>query len=231
MEEEPSESGITPSGRLIRWLVGGLPLGLIVMGALSFVIWNYKKQEKPPVVLEFAAMLQREVNQADFDRYVRLITEDIGGSSMSATEKADAVAGFVESSMGLDNMGYETRRKRTDEGGWVVYSELPAQGRARSVLLVVAEGGGAESDKGKAGGVAALMSVAHALTGKPQKQLVRFAVVSDDLSLLTLAHGVGRVIKVVQQPEENGWVFDAAEGDVVAKLKALQDAVESAAGQ
>lgn len=257
---EPEEpTGITRSGRLVRLFVGGLPLGLIVMGALSFVVWNYKKREKPPVVLEFAAMLQRDVNATDYERYVRLLTEDIGGSSMTAEEKSDAVAGFVESSMGLDNMGYETRRKTTDDGGSVVYSELPAKGRARSVLLVVTDGSGAEFDKGKAGCVAALMSVAHAMTGKPQDQLVRFAVVFGDQSkakeatrtvtTLTeetryhlnldlggestaeLVKGVGTVIKVVSAPAEtgDGWVFNPDGGDVVPKLKELQGMVEAAA--
>lgn len=230
MEDESKktepQSQITTSGRLVRLFVGGLPLGLIVMGALSFVIWNYKKQEKPPVVLEFAQLLQKEVGAEEFDRYVRIMTEEIGGSSIRDEEKREAIAGFVESSMGLENMGYESRRKKSPDGGLAVYVELPGSSfvGADEVLLVVTRGDNADKDKVAASRVAALMSVAHALTGAESTKLIRLAVVmGDGMSLVA--------------PEAK-WVIDLSDdailqvedgSDMVKKMRDVQASVEEVA--
>lgn len=228
-EDVQPGQGLPLSGKLVRLFVGGLPLGLVIMGALSFVIWNYKKKEKPPIVLEFASMLQRDVNKVDFDRYVDLITNEIGGRDVSVEEKSEAVASFIESSMGLDNMGYEMRQRKTLEGGWYMYAELPSAGWAKGVLLVVADARGAESDVGKASSLAALMSVAHAMTGRGYGKMVRFAVVSDEAGFKEVAQGVTRVLEISSEAKEGAVVFAEGGVDVTAKLKQLQELVERAA--
>ncbi|WP_075089877.1 hypothetical protein [Verrucomicrobium spinosum] len=47
-EESDSVSQITPSGRLVRLFVSGLPWGLVLMGALSFVFY-FNKKNKPDI--------------------------------------------------------------------------------------------------------------------------------------------------------------------------------------
>ena len=62
-------------GRLIRFLVCGLPLGLFIMGALSFVIYFQKRnaaKELPTKPSQLSAMMRRDINADDLARYRRI---------------------------------------------------------------------------------------------------------------------------------------------------------------
>lgn len=232
MENEPSP--ISSSGRLVRWFVGGLPLGLLVMGVGSFFIYFHMKRERPPELSEFARMLQKEVNAADFERYVKILADDIGGSAMTEDDKREAVTVFVESSMGMDNMGYQVARERLAGGNEqraAVYAELPGRNRSAPKVLVVTAGPWQFADAGqtrkKAACVAAVMGVAHALAGEVLQKTVRFAVVDGD-DFEEIRQGSGTVVQV--QPER--WPEDmTGETAVVAFLRSLQQEVMAAAAE
>lgn len=177
MESEDTSS-ITKSGRLVRLFVGGLPLGLVIMGALSFVIYFHKKKEKAPVVMEFAVMLRRDFNEQDFNRYVRILADDIISSTMTIEEKKAAVATFIESSMGMENMGYEVaRRKRDSDGSNILYSELPGGVTSRRIVVSVSYDGlfqDAATRNAAAEQIAGMMCLAHSLTGTRPPCTIRF---------------------------------------------------------
>jgi len=181
MEEEPNT--ITSSGRLVRWFVGGLPLGLIIMGALSFVFYFNKKNAPAPVASDLAGMLRREINTDDFSRYVRILNQEIGVRNEMHRENLEATAAFVDSTLGFDNMGYHVKRQPFDVAGKEVANfvvELTGKVKPKETVLVLA----AYDSTGmnlptEAASTAALFSMAHALTGTTPDRTVRFAAVAN----------------------------------------------------
>jgi len=238
MSEESGQDEIQKPNALIKWLVGGLPLGLIVMGVLSFVIWFHKKKERAPIVSEFAAMLQKDVNTADFDRYVRIIAEEIGRSNMSEGEKGEAVATFVESSMSMDNMGYEMLRKGYENDGLAIYGELPGKNRSAPPVVLVAQLQDAYKDRSRANCLAAMMSVAHSLTGTQQTRTIRYAIVLGSEADQDMTHKAGGVIRL-QGLEDQGlaganeqiYTVEDGRGNLLGMLQGLKQSLETAASR
>jgi hypothetical protein len=179
--ETPSQ--ITTSGRIVRLFVGGLPLGLVIMGALSFVFYFNKKNRPEAPPSEFAAIMRRELNSTDFNRYVEILSKTIGERSLRQPENLQAAAAFMESSMGPDNMGHG-----------VIRQEFTAEGKTLANLLVILTGSKepdeavvvlAAHDSSEANlredsaGAAAMLSLAHSMAGDPQACTVVFLSVAN----------------------------------------------------
>jgi hypothetical protein len=161
--------------RFVRAFVVGLPLGLLVMGVLSFVIYFQKRHAKELAAAapsRYAAMLRKEVNLGDFARYVRIFEREIGPRSPGKPENIEAAQSFVESTLGFGNMGYQVLRRESGAGGEkAVHFEVELTGQSASLapLLVTARYDG----EGVAD-VSALLVLANAFTGTRHPRTIRF---------------------------------------------------------
>ncbi len=160
---------------LVRWFVVGLPLGLLIMGALSFLMYFQKRHAKEAAVSapsRYAAMLRKNLNLADYRRYIRIFEQEIGLRTTDKPENIEAAQSFIESTLGFGNMGYQVvRREFEAEGKLCVYLEVELKGRNSpgGLHLVTARYDGDNSMD-----VAALLCLANAFTGTGHRDTIRF---------------------------------------------------------
>lgn len=174
--EDPSPPEIRPNP-LFKWLVGGLPLGLLIMAALSFIFYFHRgKSHEGPHASPFAQQLRKDLNEAEWKRYVGIFTKEIGDRSPGKTDNIEAATSFIESTMGLDNMGYEVVRRTfgsKEKPSVDLEAELPGKTHPQQLVLVVAR-----YDCADPAGISALMCLAHAFTGAPRADTMRFVALA-----------------------------------------------------
>jgi len=172
MSSDTTPTAVRPN-RLVWWFVAGLPLGLVVMGALSFIFYFQKRNQRmTPQPSRLAAMLRKDLSMEDFARYERILSQDLGERSLNKPENLDAAASFIESTLGLNNMGYAAvRRGFTLQGRELVNIEAELRGsqRPRDLVLVAARYDGSDVR-----GLAAMLCLANALTATTHSSTVRF---------------------------------------------------------
>ena len=165
-------------GRLIRFLVCGLPLGLFIMGALSFVIYFQKRntaKELPTKPSQLSAMMRRDINADDLARYRRIFMQDIGPRTPEQAENMEIAVSFITSTMGFDNMGYQVVPKPFDAGGKTLVDltvDLVSKQKADQFVTITASYAGDKNDS--AASIAALMTLAHRFTGTKHARTLRF---------------------------------------------------------
>lgn len=188
-----NEPDITPQkpGILVRAFLIVLPLGLAFMVPLSLWIYYQKKYAPAPAASQYAAMLRRDLNADDFARYVRILTQEVGERSLARPENLEAAAAFIESTLGYDNMGYAVQRQVFEAAGKPLVNliaELPGSSKPGEEVLVLAAYDGED-----ASGIAAMMCVAHALTGTAHARTIRFAAVVNAHDLDAAVNGVDQL--------------------------------------
>lgn len=164
---------------LVRWFIVGLPLGLLIMGGLSFIFYFQKKKlvDNPPSS-RYAEMLRREVNLEEYQRYLNVFTQTIGPRSPDKPGNLEAAESFIKSTLGYDNMGYQVLRREFElnektRAHFVV--ELAGKKSPDRVVLVTARYDGEKSED-----IAALLMLAHAFTGTEHRNTIRFVAVFGD---------------------------------------------------
>ncbi len=161
--------------QLVRWFVVGLPLGLLIMGALSFVIYFQKRNAKEAALTapsRYAVMLRKDLNPADYRRYIRIFEQEIGPRTTDKPENIEAAQSFIESTLGFGNMGYQVvRREMVVEGKACVYFEVELKGRNSpgGLHLVTARYDGVNLRD-----IATLLCLANAFTGTQHRDTIRF---------------------------------------------------------
>lgn len=192
-EESDPASQITPSGRLVRLFVSGLPWGLVLMGALSFVFYFNKKNKPDVQPSQFAAILRRDLNTPDFERYQRILGRDLGERSLRHAENLEAAAAFMESTMGPDNMGHGVVRQEFTAGDKTMENIMvPLMGKAKAeeAVLVLAPLDTTEANApDEAAPPAALLGIAHSFAGDPQPRTIVFLAAPNGLSTRDDANG------------------------------------------
>jgi hypothetical protein len=167
----------TPNSKQGRWIRAALvilPVGTIILGAASFGIWWWNKQRVQERSYKFATAMRRDVSAGAVDRYVGILKDVL---NQPQARKLGAVAAFLESSMGAENMGYDVRRDHFPMDGIEVANvdaELTGK-RWREVVLVLAPYGEPGKVDAESHALATLMSLAHALTGENRELTLRFA--------------------------------------------------------
>lgn len=172
--QEPSPPVEKPAV-LVRAFLIILPIGLAFMVPLSLWIYYQKKYQPAPATSEYAAILQRDLNEEDFSRYARVLSQEIGERNLAKPDNLAAAAAYVESTMGYDNMGYAVQRQAFETKGRPVVNliaELPGKSMPKEVVMVFAN-----YDEADAAGISAVMCVAHALAGSEHARTIRFAAV------------------------------------------------------
>lgn len=167
-----TEEKIKPSP-IVRWFIVGLPLGLIIMGALSFVIWNQKRYAKAhPPASKFASAMRRDLNLVDYRRYVEIFKNKIGPRTLDMPENIAAAQSFIESTLGFDNMGYQVTRTEFERDGNPcahIAVELAGRKSRNNFVIVTADYRDVHHED-----IAALLALAHAFTGTEHAKTIRF---------------------------------------------------------
>jgi hypothetical protein len=190
--QDPSTHSSKP-GRMVRAFLIALPVGLAFMVPISLWIYYQKKHRPQPATSQYAPMLRKELNADDFARYTRILAQDIGDRSLAQPEHLDAAVRFVESTMDFANMGYNVQRQAFEAGGKPVVNivaELPGKSKPDEIIWVIAE-----YDAADASGIAALMCVAHALTGTEHSRTIRFAAVVNAHTLVETENGMDNLTR------------------------------------
>ncbi|MEM9281695.1 MAG: M20/M25/M40 family metallo-hydrolase [Verrucomicrobiota bacterium] len=178
-------------GKVIRFLVIGLPAGLLLMGILAMVGSHLRKTRLPTdpnesIRLEAALLKQRPVSKADLERDLLTLTETIGERNVVERDQLEAAAIWIHSTLGGRNLGYTVQPEIYEvemEGGERfevrnLFADLPGKKRRKEIVVVgahydtIRHSPGA-NDNGT--GVVAMLAIARAMTGEQQDRTVRFA--------------------------------------------------------
>lgn len=175
------------SGRIIRLCLIGLPVGLVAFGIMSVFFTHFadktdNEEEKIATKRSQAAGIMRKaVNEGDLERYLGILTDDIGERNLeSAYDNLKTAAYWVESTIGQSNMGYPVRKQKFQAGGkeiWNVIAEQPGTTRPDEIVVIGATYDSPAGSKGiddKGTGVAALLSLANAFSGTETARTLRF---------------------------------------------------------
>jgi len=187
MTDTPTSSA---QGRFIRAALVIFPVGTVVFGILSFGIWWWKRERVEERGYKYALALRRDLSEAGLRRHADILAEALRRSDAA---RFQAVAAYLESSMGAENMGYQVRRDRSRVGESEVANidvELTGKPRPREVVVLLVPYGEAGQAEAESRSLAMLMSLAHALTGETRSRTLRFAAVplaADPQALARLA--------------------------------------------
>ena len=174
MSDTPNPS---KQGRWIRAALVIFPAGTIVLGIASFGFWWVKKVKVDERGYKYALALRRELNEAGLQRHMDILRDVM---NQPVAEKIPAVAAYLESSMGAENMGYQVRRVRFQKGEIELANvdvELTGKKRPREVVLLLVPYGDPARLEAEANAIAMLLSLAHAITGEAGTSTLRLAVV------------------------------------------------------
>ena len=161
-------------GRWIRFALVMLPVGTILLGIASFGIWQWKKDQAADRSFKYALALRRQISPEGIERYAGIVRTALG-----KTDRDLSIPGYLESTMGAENMGYTVRRERFGDEKSVVDAELTGTKRPLEVVMVLALYGGTEPQENTVQAIAESLSVAHELTGEKVVRSLRFAFIPD----------------------------------------------------
>ncbi len=214
-ENQPAAPAVN---QLVRWFIVGLPLGLIIMGGLSFILYFQKRNAvEHPAASRYAEMLRKDVNIEDYRRHFNVFTKTIGPRTTDKPGNIEAAESYIKSTLGFDNMGYQVLRRQVEINGLTyahILVELTGKKSPDRVLLVTARYDGEKSED-----IAALLMLAHAFTGTQHRNTIRFAAVfGDDETSLDAA-------AAITEYKVKGPAMDAA--DAIEQLRAAEKKIGS----
>jgi hypothetical protein len=164
-------------GRIIRAALIIFPVGTVILGIGSFGIWWFKKAKVEERNFKYAMALRRDLSEAGIKRYEDVLKDVL---RQPDAQKIPAVAAYLESSMGGENMGYQVRRDRFQFEPVELANvdvELSTKKRFRDVVLLLVPYGDASRLEEESRAISLLMSLAHAITGESGSCTLRLAVV------------------------------------------------------
>ncbi|MBL9153156.1 MAG: M20/M25/M40 family metallo-hydrolase [Verrucomicrobiales bacterium] len=173
-------------GKVIRFCLVALPVGLLLIGAASVFVTEFVladatvPDEAATKQAKAARLTRRDVAREDLEKYVNVLAGDIGERHLGEPKSLRAAAYWIESTLGPNNIGYPVSRERYQVGGeevWNVVAELPGGRLAKEMVVVGAHydtvpGCPGANDNGT--GVAALLSLAHSFAGETPDRTIRF---------------------------------------------------------
>jgi len=158
-------------GRWIRAALVILPVGTILLGIASFGIWQWKKDQAADRSFQYAMALRRPISIDEIQRHTGIVRE-----ALAKPEWNLSIPGYLESTMGAENMGYNVRRTRFGTDQSVVDAELTGKKRPREIVMaLVLYDGDASRLESNTQAVAEALSVAHESTGEEVLRGLRFA--------------------------------------------------------
>ncbi|WP_395740710.1 hypothetical protein [Prosthecobacter sp.] len=162
-------------GRWIRFALVMLPVGTIFLGIASFGIWQWKKDQAADRSFKYAMALRRTISAEGIERHAGILR-----SALSKPDRDLSIPGYLESTMGAENMGYNVRRKRFGTEQSVIDAELTGAKKPMEVVMVLAlYSGEPERAESTAQAIAESLSIAHEITGEKVVRSLRFAFIPD----------------------------------------------------
>lgn len=167
-------------GRWIRLALVMLPLGTILLGIASFGIWQWKKDQAEDRSFKYALALRRTASPEGIRRHADIIRE-----ALAKPDRDLSIPGYLESTMGAENMGYTVRRTRFGNEQSNIDAELTGKTRPREIVmaLVLYDGDPTRLIR-TAHAVAELLGIAHEVTGESVVRGLRFAVIPNTAEAL-----------------------------------------------
>lgn len=176
-------------GRWIRFALVMLPVGTILLGIASFGIWQWKKDRAADRSFKYALALRRQISTEGIQRHA-----DIARTALGKADHDLSIPGYLESTMGAENMGYSVRRERFGNEKSIVDAELTGAKRPLEIVLaLVRYSGQPDQIESTAQAMAESLSVANELTGEKVVRSLRFAFIPDTpAALKQLKEGLHR---------------------------------------
>lgn len=171
MTDSPRQASSDP-GRWIRAALVLFPAGTVLLGIASFGIWQWNKDREADRSFKYALALKREISLGGLEKHASLLR-----GVLQQRDVFQAVPGYLQSTMGEENMGYIMRRDRFGSAGLEcsnIDTELAGKQMPYDVVMVLVPYGAGEQSAALA--LAAMLSIAHELTGQPTIRTLRFAV-------------------------------------------------------
>lgn len=208
--------------RVIFWALVVLPFGTIALGALSFVFYFNKQEKALQRSIRYAAGLRRALNEVDLKHQEQVMLEAL---AKAEPDRSKALAAFLESTLGPENMGYTVRvvadRSGPDKPAFALEVEATGSKKAQDVVMVL--GGwlpGLDTlDNGTiAKPMATFLGLAHSFAGESKLRSLRFVAVQDLKALKAYyLEGVGFRDRI-QQLVLLGGAAAMSDTDVLAAL-------------
>lgn len=169
------------SGRWIRFALVMLPIGTILLGIASFGIWQWKKDQAADRSFKYAMALRRPITLEGIQRHA-----DVVRGALAKPDWHLSIPGYLESTMGAENMGYTVRRTRFGNEQSNIDAELTGKTRPREIVmaLVLYDGDPTRFIR-TSHAIAELLSIAHEVTGESVVRGLRFAVIPNTADALT----------------------------------------------
>lgn len=206
-------------GRWIRFALVMLPVGTIFLGIASFGIWQWKKDQATDRSFKYSMALRRPISLEGIQRHAGIIR-----GALSKPDWHLSIPGYLESTMGAENMGYTVRRTRLGNEQSNIDAELTGKSRPREVVmaLVLYDGDPTRLIR-TSNTIAELLSAAHEVTGESVERSLRFALIPSSAEALT------RMKEQLRQDNErlmHVFVLGSPSADV---LKQVHDTFETTA--
>jgi len=208
--------------RVIFWALFVLPFGTIALGALSFVFYFNKQEQAMQRSIRYAAGLRRDLNEADLKHQEQVMLEAL---AKAEPDRSKALAAFLESTLGPENMGYSVRvvtdRSGLDKPALALEVEATGGKKAQDVVLVLGgwlPGLATLDNSTIAKPMATFLGLAHSFAGESKVRSLRFVAVQDLKALKAYyLEGVG-VRDRIQQLVLLGGAAAMSDADVLAAL-------------
>ena len=248
MIDSPPQASSDP-GRWIRAALVLFPAGTVLLGIASFGIWQWKKDREADRSFKYALALKRDISLGGLEKHTNLLRE-----VLKQSDALQAVPGYLQSTLGEENMGYAVRRDRFEAAGAEcsnIDTELAGKQIPYDVTMVLVPYGAGEESAALA--LASLLSIAHEVTGQPMLRTLRFATVprvpgalekmaerlradGDRLKYLHVLGGMPERLEEIWGLKALGTaievpVLPSSAMDAVAFTKALRDKILAQTGQ
>ncbi len=171
--------------RTIRFLIIGLPVGLIIGGVLAMIIY-FREQEDTSV--NGGSYTRRDITRKDLQEHVEKLAKVIGPRHMGDPDRLNAAVKYIEGTLGPANLGYRVERHTYKVGGVDCHNivlDMLAEGsdRVQEIVLVGAHYDSVPATPGaddNASGVAAVMSLAQAFANTKHERSLRFVLFANE---------------------------------------------------
>lgn len=167
-------------GRWIRFALVALPVGTILLGIASFGIWQWQKDRAADRSFKYAMALRKPITLEGIQRHADIVREALGKPDWHLS-----IPGYLESTLGAENMGYTVRRTRLDDETSNIDAELTGKQRPREIVLaLVLYNNDSTRLEGTTQAIAETLGIAHEITGESVLRGLRFAVIPDTAAAL-----------------------------------------------
>ena len=178
---------LTPQ-QTVRFLILGLPIGLILTGILAMFI--YFRIDDVRESEESRVPVRRPLTETDLKAHVRTLAVGIGPRHAGVPEALSSAQKYIQSTLGPANLGFKVSRHEFEAEGRTFYNlliDLPgAPGpRASEIVLVTAHYDTAPDSPGadqNASGIAAIIGLAQSFAGSASGRSLRFAALVNEAS-------------------------------------------------